>query len=164
MAIFVFAAFVLTPIVEIFVFLQVGGVIGVWPTISIVILTAMLGTALLRHQGLKTLQRFQDSLNQNVLPVAEVFDGLCLLVAGALLLTPGFVTDTIGFLLFVPPIRRAVQRGIGSYLRNSGRIHVVHGGPGGWERGPGPDRGRRPDGTIIEGEYEEIDPNARKLR
>jgi UPF0716 protein FxsA len=147
--------------VEIYVFLQVGGLIGTWPTIAIVVLTAILGTWLLRLQGLATLRRFQHSLAQNVLPVGEVFDGLCLLVAGALLLTPGFVTDTIGFLLFVPPLRRWIGTSIAAHLQRTGRLHMsaTMGGTQQEQR----DR-RDGDGVVIDGDYEEVDPDARKLR
>lgn len=145
------------PIVEIAVFIQVGGWIGIGPTLVTVVLTAVIGTALLRHQGFATLRKVQDSLAAGRLPVAEVFDGMCLLVAGALLLTPGFVTDAVGFLLFVPTVRSAARRMLGRYLLSSGRIR--RGGDG-----PAPDpAGRRPaaDPTVIEGEYEEIDENNR---
>ena len=87
-------------------------------------------------------------------PVAEVFDGLCLLVAGAFLVTPGFVTDTMGFLLLVPRLRAVLRRWAGQYLIASGRV-VVQG------QGPGPGPGPRPpgggDGVVIDADYEEID-------
>ena len=98
-------AFIIVPVLEIAVFIQVGGLIGVLPTIALVLLTAVAGTMLLRVQGLAVIRRARDSLERNELPVAEVFDGLCLAVAGVLLLTPGFVTDTLGILLFIPATR-----------------------------------------------------------
>ena len=98
MAILLLAMFIAVPIVEIGLFIEIGGWIGLWPTIGVVIVTAFAGTTLLRLQGLSVLQRVQESANRNELPVQEVFDGLCLLVAGVLLLTPGFFTDLIGFL------------------------------------------------------------------
>ena len=163
MAILVLAAFIATPIVEIYVFLQVGGLIGTWPTIAVVLITAFLGTWLLRMQGLATLRRFQASLAQNVLPVGEVFDGLCLLLAGALLLTPGFVTDMIGFLLFVPPLRRFLGRGIAAYLQQRGHLHMSATMSSG-SRDPRDGAEDRGSGVVIDGDYEEIDPDARKLR
>jgi UPF0716 protein FxsA len=101
-------AFVGVPLVEIALFVNVGGWIGLWPTLVTVVATAVVGTALLRLQGLHVLGQVQDSLNRGEMPLEHIFTGACLLVAGALLLTPGFLTDTIGFLLFVPLIRRLI--------------------------------------------------------
>ena len=97
MAFLLLIAFIATPIIEIAVFIEVGGRIGLWSTIGIVILTAVIGTAMLRQQGISVLFRIQENLNANRMPVRELFDGVCLVAAGALLLTPGFVTDAIGF-------------------------------------------------------------------
>lgn len=145
------------PIVEIAVFIQVGGWIGLWPTIATVVLTALVGTALLRQQGFATLMKVRESLAAGRLPMAEVFDGVCLLVAGALLLTPGFVTDAIGLLLFVPQLRAAVRQRLAAYLLSSGRVHTVSESPP-----PRRDPHRPPGGpTVIEGEYEEIDDSGR---
>lgn len=152
MGLFIFLLLVGVPIVEIAVFIKVGGWLGLWPTVAVVVLTAMLGTALLRQQGFAVLLRVRESLAAGRLPMDEVFDGLCLLVAGALLLTPGFVTDAIGFLLFVPPVRAYVRRAVGAWLLSSGRVHAS------WPGGPGAPPGPPPGGpTVIEGEYEEID-------
>lgn len=153
--------FIAVPIVEIAVFIEVGGWIGLWPTIGIVILTAILGTAMLRQQGLSTLFRLRQKLEKDRLPVQEVFDGLCLLIAGALLLTPGFVTDSIGFLLFVPPFRHWLGRLLAGWIVARGDIHVQTAGFGGGPDG-GPDGGpgRRPSdgGTVIDGEYDDVTP------
>jgi UPF0716 family protein affecting phage T7 exclusion len=127
MAFFLLIAFIAVPIVEIAVFIEVGGRIGVWSTVGVVILTAVMGTALLRQQGLSVLFRIQENLEANRMPVQELFDGVCLVLAGALLLTPGFVTDAIGFLLFVPPFRR--------WLTSVTRARRI-------TKRPAPDRGR----------------------
>ena len=140
------------PIVEIAVFIEVGGRLGLWPTLATIILTAMAGTALLRQQGLATLQRVRESLEANRFPMAEVFDGLCLLVAGALLLTPGFVTDAAGLLLFVPAVRVALRQAFGRYLVASGRLDVRTEKPG--SVASGGDGGD----TVIDGEYHEVPP------
>ena len=103
MAIVLLAAFILVPLIEIAVFIKVGGWIGLWPTLALIVLTAVLGTWQLRAQGIATLARARSQMERGVMPARELFDGLCLLVAGALLLTPGFVTDAMGGLLFVPP-------------------------------------------------------------
>ena len=100
-----FLLFISIPILEISVFVSVGGVIGLGSTLAVVILTAAIGTWMLKRQGLKTLVQVRYQLNQGQLPLREVFDGFCLLLAGAFLLTPGFVTDGVGFLLFMPPFR-----------------------------------------------------------
>lgn len=156
MALFILILFIAVPVIEIGLFVQVGGMIGLWPTLAIVILTAVLGTALLRHQGLDTLRRVQDSLAHDRLPVAEMFDGLCLLMAGALLLTPGFMTDAFGFLLFVPPFRAVAAQAIGRYVLSHGRVHVQTATMG---AGLGPDPRRRADGgPVIDGDFEEVPP------
>ena len=139
------------PIIEIAVFIEVGGRLGLWPTLATIILTAMAGTALLRQQGLATLQRVHESLEANRFPMAEVFDGLCLLVAGALLLTPGFVTDAAGLLLFVPAVRVALRQAFGRYLVASGRLDA-------WTDKPGPFASGGGGNTVIDGEYHEVPP------
>jgi UPF0716 protein FxsA len=171
MAILLLAMFIAIPIIEIGLFIEIGGWIGLWPTLAIVIVTAFAGTTLLRLQGLAVLQRAQASMARNELPVQEVFDGLCLLIAGILLLTPGFFTDAVGFMLFVPPFRRFAAFSIGRWLVRSGKISVSAGGfgPGtsgsGPGAGPGPgwgggSSGRAPTagGPVIDGDFEEVDP------
>ncbi len=105
--------FFTVPLVEIYVLLEVGGAIGVLPTIALVVLTAVMGAGLIRAQGIATLGRVQQELARGELPAVGIIEGALLLVAGALMLTPGFVTDTIGFLILVPPLRR---RAIQSFL------------------------------------------------
>lgn len=96
------------PILEIAVFIEVGDILGMWETIAVIFITAIIGASLMRSLGLHTLNRARQSLENNIFPAKEAFDGLCLIIAGVLLLTPGFITDTIGFLLFLPPIRMAI--------------------------------------------------------
>jgi len=146
MGLIILAALVITPIVEIAVFIEIGGRIGVGNTVGIVLLTAVAGTALLRHQGLAVLRRAQEALHAERFPLDEVFERLCLLVAGALLLTPGFVTDGFGFLLFLPPFRRALRTAAVNYLSTHGTI--VTDGPAPHRQG----RGR----VIIDGEFEDV--------
>lgn len=146
MAIILLLAMIGVPILEIAVFIEVGGRIGLWSTIAIVILTAIIGTALLRYQGLATLFRASEALQAGQFPMTEVFDGLCLVIAGALLLTPGFFTDGVGFLLFVPPVRAVIRRFLGRYLVESGRVHTTtHGRPSA-------------DPKVIEGEFRDVTP------
>lgn len=135
--------FIGVPLLEIAVFIQVGDVIGLWPTLAIVVLTAVAGVYLLRLQGTATLMKAQASMQRGELPLAEVFDGACLLIAGALLLVPGFVTDSLGAVLFVPAVRRALRRFLGRFFR--------------------PIEMRRRDDGTIEGEYRVVDPEPHEL-
>lgn len=164
MPILILLAFILVPIAEIAVFIKAGEMIGLGWTLAVIILTAMIGTALLRQQGLKVLSQTQEKLNRGEMPVGELFTGLCLLVAGALLLTPGFITDAIGFALFLPPLRtilgyfvlRRLSRGQGARVWVNGE-EVGPGtgrGPGGGpRRGPGSGPG---GGPIIDGDYTDV--------
>lgn len=159
MALVVLILLIGVPILEIAVFIEVGGLLGLFPTIALVVLPAIAGTALLRWQGLATLSRAQQGLERGVLPVAEVLDGLCLLLAGVLLLTPGFVTDAAGLVLFVPAFRRHLVRMAGRWLVASGRVHGSETGTGGANDGG--------NGPVIEGEFEVQDdrpdpPRARR--
>lgn len=103
-----FIIFLIIPLIEIALFIQVGDQIGLVSTLLLCVLTAALGGFLIRQQGLQTLFSVRGAMAQGQLPVQALFDGLCLAVAGALLLTPGFFTDAIGFSLLVPPVRRAL--------------------------------------------------------
>ena len=142
MGFFILLAFIAVPLIEIGVFIEVGDRIGLWPTLGVVVLTAIIGTWLLRLQGLSTLRKAQSAMEQGQMPIRAVFDGACLLVAGALLLTPGFVTDALGGLLFLPPFRSLLLTLIAHRLAR--HVHVRSGG----SAQPG-------DGTI-EGEWEEL--------
>jgi UPF0716 protein FxsA len=146
MALILLILFIGVPILEIALFIEIGGWIGLWPTILIVIATAFAGTTLLRAQGLATLARAQESLARNEAPVVEAFDGMCLLLAGILLLTPGFATDTAGLLLFVPAVRHAIMGWLWKRLRASEGFHVY---------AARTTRSRAGD-SVIEGEYEEV--------
>lgn len=115
-----FLFFLIVPFVEIYVLLQVGGIIGAFPTIFLVVFTAVLGAWLLRRQGFATWQRFQSNLNQGTIPAYEMIEGPILLVGGALLLTPGFFTDILGFACLIPPLRKKIaQYVIENYLLKS---------------------------------------------
>ena len=97
--------FLAVPIVEIYLLIQVGQAIGAGWTILLVVLTAVIGVWLLRIQGLSTLMRAQQKMQSGEIPAREMLEGMGLVVAGALLLTPGFFTDSVGFLLLFPPTR-----------------------------------------------------------
>ena len=102
----VFILFLVVPFVEIYLLVEIGARIGAPWTILLVVLTAIVGAWLVRVQGLATWRRFQASLARNELPATALVEGLCLLIAGALLLTPGFFTDSVGFACLIPPLRR----------------------------------------------------------
>lgn len=103
-----FLLFIVIPVVEMWLLIQVGGLIGAWPTIGLVLLTALAGAALLRREGVKTLLRARQQMEQGVLPAAEMLEGMILAISGALLLTPGFATDFFGLLGLIPWSRRAL--------------------------------------------------------
>ena len=131
--------FIAIPILEIYLLIQVGQVIGAGRTVLLVVLTAVIGVWLLRIQGLSTLTRAQQRLQENQLPAREILEGMALVVAGAFLLTPGFFTDTVGFLLLFPPSRIALVSLLASRMVVS--TASVHGQPG----------PQRKDGDVIEG-------------
>lgn len=118
------AIFLIVPIVEIYLLIQVGQVIGAGWTVFLVVLTAVIGVALLKRQGLTTLNRAQQKMQANELPAHEILEGMGLLVAGALLLTPGFFTDAVGFFLLFPPTRMLLVRAVASRLVVSAAVNV----------------------------------------
>ena len=148
MGILLLAALIGVPLIEIGVFIQVGGLIGLWPTLALIVLTALFGSWQLRAQGLATLGRVRQQLDRGALPTRELFDGLCLLVAGALLLTPGFVTDGVGFLLFLPPFRAYLRGFVARQMAASGKTKV-------WVEGEEAQR-RPPEEGVIEGDYRDV--------
>lgn len=120
-----FFVFVAVPIIEIALFIQVGGAIGLWATLGIVILTALAGTALMRAQGVMTLNRLQTSLAEGRNPTDPIAQGAMILVAGVLLLTPGFFTDAIGFSLLLPPVRAFIIRWAAARLSSAKNVHFT---------------------------------------
>ncbi len=135
-----FILFLIVPLVEITILIEIGKVVGAAYTIMLVIGTAVLGAALLRQQGLSTLMKVQTNMDQGNLPATELIEGLMLLVAGALLLTPGFFTDIFGFLVLIPALRHHIAQ---TFLINfiQSRINTQ----------------KTDSGNIIEGEHWESD-------
>ncbi len=107
-----FLVFLIVPLIEMALLLQIGAHIGIWMTLCIIVGTAILGASLAHQEGLKTWWRLQGKLAHGVIPDEELLDALMILVAGALLLTPGFLTDTTGFLLLFPGTRRVIKHGL----------------------------------------------------
>jgi len=149
-------ALIAVPLIEIALFVVIGGRIGLLPTIAVVVITAVAGTALLRLQGMGVIEQARRAAEEGHMPIQSVVDGLFLFAAGLLLLTPGFMTDAIGFLLFIPPLRRSLAAWIWRRILTSSSFvvfttHDQGAGPaGGGQRAPGGAR-------VIEGEYVEID-------
>ena len=141
------------PIIEIALFVIVGSEIGVLPTLTLVVLTTVLGVWLVRAQGLSTLARARAELARDQVPAGPLAEGFALLLAGILLLIPGFFTDTIGLLLLIPPVRRRLMGGVAGWVA---RNTVVMGSARGFGHG-------RRGGTIIEGEAVEIQPDRPRL-
>ncbi len=138
-----FLLFLVVPLAEIYVLLEVGSLIGALPTVGAVVLTAVIGAALVRVQGFSTLAQIRESLDRGEVPAVALVEGAFLLVAGALLLTPGFITDAVGFACLCPPLRRFL---ITEYLLEK---LIVAGR-----------RSRRPrDSDVIEGEFRREDEN-----
>ena len=144
-------AFIAVPMIEIALFIQVGGAIGLGWTLLIVLITAVLGTWLVRTQGMMAIGNLRRSFSELDDPTEPLAHGAMILLAGALLLTPGFFTDAVGFALLMPPVRVAVFR----YLR--ARVKVQH-----FEMGPRPHQPGPTD--VIDGEFEEVTPRRPNAR
>jgi UPF0716 protein FxsA len=138
-----FLLFLIIPLVEIALFIQIGGLIGLWWTLAIVILTAILGTYLVRSQGMAVMAQLRGSFEQLNDPTEPLAHGAMVLFSGALLLTPGFFTDAVGFALMVPGIRGKIYR----FIRSRINIQTVQYGSAQEPR----------DTTVIDGDYEEVD-------
>ena len=140
--------FIAVPVIEIALFIQVGSLIGLLPTLATVVLTAVIGTWLLRQQGFAVLADARKTMERSEIPLEPVIHGFFLLIAGLLLLTPGFFTDAIGFACLIPKLRLAVAYGIWDKIKD--HVHVV--GPGGMSH---PGQGQRSPtgaGPVIDGE------------
>ncbi len=136
--------FIVIPIVELYFIIKVGEYIGAFWTVILVLGTAVIGVNLLRYQGVSTLTRAQRSMSRGEIPAMEMMEGMALAVGGAFLITPGFITDTLGFLCLVPYTRRAIIR----YLMTHANVRT--GGSGFY--GSGFDAGRgAPDDGFIDG-------------
>ena len=146
-----FFAFLAVPLIEIALFIQIGGAIGLGLTLLIVVVTAVIGTLLVRAQGVHALEQIKNSFNQVRDPSEALAHGAMILCAGALLLTPGFFTDAVGFAFLVPAIRMVIF----SWARK--RIFVTN-----FSTGPSKTR-RRHSHDVIDGDYSEITPETDKV-
>ncbi len=155
---YLFLAFLMVPLIEIALFIQVGGLIGLWPTLAIVVVTAVLGTALVRSQGRLAMGRLRNSFAELDDPTEPLAHGAMILLSGALLLTPGFFTDAVGFALLIPTVRSSVFR----YLQSKVEVRSFQMGS---TPGPASGQSAAKPGDVIDGEFEDVtpdrDPNAR---
>jgi len=180
---YLFILFVVMPIVEIGVLIKVGGAIGGWTTIGIVILTAVIGTAMLRQQGVATLNKAQQRMHNGEMPAQQLLEGLLLLIGGVLLLTPGFITDFFGFCTLIPISRRFLGAKLSAGALSNMNIFVggskvqgdeginsrahqhrdgVPGGQNGANTGVQPPNRRHRNGAgndpdVIEGDFDRLD-------
>ncbi|MCB9948586.1 MAG: FxsA family protein [Rhodospirillaceae bacterium] len=141
--------FIGIPVLEIAGFVVVGRQIGLWPTLGLVVATALAGTVLLRQQGLATLRRAEAALARGEPPAGPLFDAACLLVGAVMLLTPGFFTDALGLCLMIPRLRTWLGRAMWTALSRRGHVTI-------WQGGAGP-RGSGPGGPVIDGAYRPVD-------
>lgn len=141
--------FFIVPLIEIYVLIEVGSVIGAGWTILLVVLTAIIGVNLLRQQGLSTLMRANQVMSQGQIPAMEMMEGIVLAVGGALLITPGFFTDFIGFICLIPQTRRGIIRRLllNSSIQSAYSVHR--------------ENPRHSDSKTIEGEYTRDDDQDR---
>lgn len=110
-------AFTLVPLIELYIFLVMGRTFGPLPTIALVIVTGVLGAALAKSQGIRAFERVRREMEAGQMPTEALLDGLLIFIAGALLLTPGLLTDLTGFFLLLPAGRRAIRRTVASRIR-----------------------------------------------
>ncbi|MFT6912614.1 MAG: UPF0716 protein FxsA [Paracoccaceae bacterium] len=153
-----FLLFVAVPIIEIALFIQLGSFLGLWTTLLIVVLTAIIGTWLVRQQGLAVLTQVQRSLQEMRDPTEPLAHGAMVLFSGALLLTPGFFTDAIGFALLVPQVRMATFRYIRARLKTAKfTMHAASGQSRRPSQGYSGGAPKGPNATVIEGEIIDLD-------
>jgi UPF0716 protein FxsA len=147
-----FLLFLAVPLIEISLFITIGGWLTLWPTLGLVLLTGIIGTALMRWQGLKVLAELRGDMGQIRDPLSPLAHGALILVAGLLLLTPGFFTDAIGFLLMIPAVRASIIRQVGARVK----VQTF-----GMQSGFGSQPTRRDPSQpgVIDGDYMEIDEN-----
>ncbi len=150
----ILALLIFVPIAELALIIKVGGVIGVLPTLGSLVGMAILGTFLLRQQGLAVLRKSQDALAHGQVPVGSALDGLGLFVAAILMMTPGFLTDIAGILLLIPWVRRHLGAWLVSRFITRGAVKVgtFRSGPRRPKPGPSPSAG-----PVIEGDYTRLD-------
>jgi UPF0716 protein FxsA len=157
--------FIVLPIAELYVIIRVGSEIGVLPTIAILIADSVVGAALARSQGRQAWARFNQALAEGRVPAGEVFDGAMIILGGAFLLTPGFITDLIGIFLLLPPTRALFRRAVARLARRRVAFRVFSSFPRGARPGPAPGSSRSagPPAYDVEGTAREVGEPAGEL-
>lgn len=151
-----FALFIAVPFIEILIFMAVGDQVGFLNTLFLAFLTAVIGGLIVQQQGLQTILAIKNALHHGNLPLREFFDGLCLVAAGAMLITPGFLTDVIGFSLLVPAVRAIIRKLIASHT-----TWFMTGGDPDMSAQQQPHH-QHGAGDIIDAEFEEIPPKNKR--
>ena len=148
-----FLFFIAIPIIEVILFITVGKYIGLWNTIFIIIITGIIGAILVKRQGITILNKALEEIKSNKMPIFSIFEGIAILIAGAFLLTPGFLTDTLGCILLIPKTRNIIIKYIASYLerrtvyKKKSTYHTNEEGK---------------ENKTFEGNFEEIDDSEKK--
>ena len=168
--ILLFLVFVVLPIAELYVIIQVGQAIGILPTLALLLIDGFLGAALARSQGRAAWRRFNEALAAGRVPGKEVYDGAAIIFGGALLLSPGFITDFLGVFLLLPPTRALLRRVLTRTARMFGparaAFFLYDRRPSGARSGPGappPPRAPRPRGYDVEGTATEVADDPERL-
>jgi UPF0716 protein FxsA len=166
MALALVLIFIVVPIAELYVLIQIGSAIGILPTIALLILDSVLGAALMRSQGRAAWMRFNRAVEEGRVPGREVIDGVLVIFGGALLLTPGFISDFLGLILLLPPTRAIVRTVL--VRRFAGRIltSAASGAQSRMGRMFTFETGRRPpafDDDVVDGTASEVPPRRREL-
>lgn len=144
--------FILVPVIELVLFIQIGERIGMGATLGVILLTAVIGASLARQQGRRTLARFQQAMAEGRMPQDEAIDGLLILLAGAVLVTPGFLTDAVGFALLIPPARSVARKFLAGFVARNINIRGPGTAPAGTPAPEAPSRSRHRDEKIIDAE------------
>ena len=148
-----FLFFIAIPIIEVILFITVGKYIGLWNTILIIIVTGIIGAILVKSQGITIFNKALEEIKSNKTPIFSIFEGIAILIAGAFLLTPGFLTDTLGCILLIPKTRNIIIKYITSYLEK----RKVYKKQSAYDKNK-----EDKENKIFEGNFEEIDDNEKK--
>ena len=148
-----FLFFIVIPLIEVMLFITIGKYIGLWNTIIIIIITGIIGAILVKSQGITILNKALEEIKSNKIPIFSIFEGIAILIAGAFLLTPGFLTDTLGCILLIPKTRNLII----SYITTHLKKRTVYKEKSTYY----PDEEDKKN-KIFEGDYEEIDDNKKK--
>jgi len=154
--------FILIPLIEMAILIEVGKLIGLWQTILLVVGLSVFGAYVISRQSLRSIREAQQSLARGEMPINSVLDGVFLMLAGGLLLTPGLLTDVFGLLLLIPPLRRTLAQWAFARMSRTGKVHVRTFGTRprpqhDTDRGAPPAPSSPAEGPVIEGEFERLD-------